>query len=227
MKRITIAIDGFSSCGKSTLAKALAIELNYGYVDTGAMYRATTLYFLQNNIDLENEEEIKNALCHINISFKAEDGKNCTYLNGKNVEEEIRGMKVSGMVSPVATISTVRRSMVAQQREMGKEKGVVMDGRDVGTVVFPNAELKIFLTAEMETRARRRYDELKSKNQIVSFESINENLKERDRIDSTREDSPLRKAEDAIEIDNTNLTKEEQVNLGMKLVMELLNKEIM
>ncbi len=216
-KKITIAVDGYSSCGKSTLAKALAKELDYGYVDTGAMYRATTLYFLRHNIDLDNSEDVKNALCHIQIGFKSFEGKNCTFLNGENVEEEIRGMEVSNKVSPVATISAVRRAMVAQQREMGKEKGVVMDGRDIGTVVFPNAELKIFLTADMEVRAKRRRDEMLAKGQIVNLTDIINNLKERDHIDSTREDSPLKKAKDAIEINNTLLTKEEQMNMALEL----------
>ncbi len=226
MKKITIAVDGFSSCGKSTLAKAIAVELDYGYVDTGAMYRATTLYFLRNKIDLKNNEEVQNALCHVNISFKSLEGKNCTFLNDENVEEEIREMEVSNWVSPVATISSVRRAMVAQQREMGKEKGVVMDGRDIGTVVFPDAELKIFLTANMEIRAQRRYDELISKGQKVKRSEIATNLSERDRIDSTREDSPLRKADDAIEIDNSNLTKEEQMELALKLIQEKMSLQV-
>ncbi len=218
MNKITIAVDGYSSCGKSTLAKALASELGYGYVDTGAMYRATTLYFLRNDIQLDDNEEVNNALCHLNISFKSLDGKNCTFLNGENVESEIRGMEVSNMVSPVATISAVRRAMVARQREMGKEKGVVMDGRDIGTVVFPDAELKIFLTADMEVRGKRRWDELTAKGMDINLKDVVENLKERDRIDSTREDSPLRMAEDAVEINNTDINKKEQVEIALDLV---------
>ncbi len=213
MNKITIAIDGFSSCGKSTLAKALAKKLGYIYVDTGAMYRATTLYFLRNDINLDDEARIADALEEITISFQVKPEGGCnTLLNQENVEDEIRGMEVSGMVSPVAAISSVRKAMVAQQRLMGQNKGVVMDGRDIGTVVFPYAELKIFLNADTEIRAKRRMDEMMAKGLSVSFQEVKKNLRERDRIDSTREDSPLKKAFDAIELDNSDMTREEQLS---------------
>lgn len=223
MNKITIALDGYSSCGKSTLAKALAKALGYIYVDTGAMYRATTLYFLRNNIDFENEEQILEALDNIHISFQIKPDGNCnTILNKENVEAEIRGMEVSNMVSPVATISSVRKAMVAQQRIMGENKGVVMDGRDIGTVVFPYAELKIFLNADTEIRAKRRMDEMISKGINISFQDIKKNLRDRDRIDSTRKDSPLKKAFDAIEIDNTDMTREQQ----LEHVLDLAKRRI-
>lgn len=223
MNKITIAIDGYSSCGKSTLAKALAKELGYVYVDTGAMYRATTLYFIRNGIDLKNDNQIANALNHIQIGFQVNPDKSCnTILNGENVEEEIRGMEVSNMVSPVATISAVRKAMVAQQRKMGENKGVVMDGRDIGTVVFPYAELKIFLNADTEIRAKRRLDEMLAKGIEIKFQEIKKNLKDRDRIDSTRKDSPLRKAFDAIEIDNTEMTRERQLEHVLDLAKRII-----
>jgi cytidylate kinase len=218
LKAIIIAIDGYSSCGKSTLAKALAQKLGYGYIDTGAMYRAVTLYFLRHHINLQDTEAIEQALRNIQIRFAATPEGNATFLNGENVETEIRQMPVSQKVSEVAAISAVRRVMVQQQQEMGKEKGIVMDGRDIGTVVFPDAELKLFVTADPMVRAQRRYDELIAKGQSVDFETIKQNLQERDRIDSTRADSPLRQAEDAIVIDNTNLTREEQLERAVKLV---------
>lgn len=221
MKKITIAIDGFSSCGKSTLAKALAKKLDYAFIDTGAMYRATTLYFLRKKIDVNDEKQVKTALENILITFQSLGGKNTTFLNGENVEDEIRGAEVSNHVSQVAAISPVRRKMVDLQRQMGKNKGVVMDGRDIGTVVFPDAELKLFITADTKIRTQRRFDELKNKGKDVNFEDIQNNLLERDRIDSTRADSPLKKADDAIEIDNTHLTREQQLNLAMEWVKKV------
>lgn len=215
MKKITIAIDGFSSCGKSTMAKDLARELEYVYIDTGAMYRAVTLYALRNGlitdkgIDTETlRKEMGNIL--ITFVFDPERGRPATYLNGECVEDLIRTMEVSNHVSPIATLDFVRTAMVDLQRLMGEAKGVVMDGRDIGTVVFPNAELKIFVTASPEIRAQRRFDELKAKGEEHSFEEILQNVQERDRIDSTREVSPLRQAEDAIVLDNSHMTIPEQ-----------------
>lgn len=218
MKKIIIAIDGFSSCGKSTLAKALAKKLHYAYVDTGAMYRAVTLFFLNNNVDINDRTEVLKALSEIEIHFERTPKGNHVFLNGQDVELEIRTMRVAEMVSPVATISSVRRAMVAQQQSMGKRKGIVMDGRDIGTVVFPKAELKVFLTAETDIRTQRRFDELKAKAQDVSFEEVKNNLSERDLIDSNRADSPLRQAEDAILIDNSFLTPEQQLQKVLDLV---------
>jgi cytidylate kinase len=220
MKRIIIAIDGYSSCGKSTLAKALAKELHYAYVDTGAMYRAVTLYFLDNDVDFNEKEEVAEALMKIEIHFERVAGQNHTFLNDNDVEAEIRTMRVSDMVSPVSTISEVRRFLVAQQQKMGHRKGVVMDGRDIGTVVFPKAELKIFLTADTDIRTQRRYDELKAKGQEIDFEIVRKNLIERDLIDSNRADSPLRQAEDAVLIDNSYLTPAEQLQKALDLVKE-------
>lgn len=216
MKKITIAIDGFSSCGKSTMAKDLAKEIGYIYVDTGAMYRSVTLYALRNNLfnadGTIREEELEAQMKNINISFQLnkETGRPMTYLNGENVENDIRTMEVSSLVSPIATLAFVRKALVEQQQRMGAEKGIVMDGRDIGTVVFPKAELKIFVTASAEVRAQRRYDELKAKGMEADFEDILKNVQERDYIDSHRETSPLRKAEDALELDNSLLTIDEQ-----------------
>lgn len=215
MRKITIAIDGHSSCGKSTMAKDLAREVGYVYVDTGAMYRSVTLFALRNGLFTEtgiNEEELRRRMPEINISFKfnAEAGRPDTYLNGELVEGEIRSMEVSNHVSPIATLGFVREAMVAQQQQMGKDKGVVMDGRDIGTTVFPNAELKIFVTASAEVRAQRRYDELKAKGMDADYDDILKNVQERDYIDSHREVSPLRKADDAIELDNSHMTIPEQ-----------------
>lgn len=215
MKKITIAIDGFSSCGKSTMAKDLARELGYIYIDSGAMYRAVTLYSMENGIfngDAIDTEKLRKAIKDIRISFRPnpETGRPDTYLNGVNVENKIRTMGVSSKVSPISALDFVREAMVAQQQEMGKEKGIVMDGRDIGTTVFPDAELKIFVTATPEVRAQRRYDELKAKGQEGSFEEILENVKQRDDIDQNRKVSPLRKAEDALLLDNTELSIEEQ-----------------
>ena len=215
MKKITIAIDGFSSCGKSTMAKDLAREIGYIYIDSGAMYRAVTLYCLENGFftnDGIDTAQLAAAMPNIRISFQLnpETQRPMTFLNGVNVEERIRTMEVSTRVSPVAALPFVREALVKLQQEMGKEKGIVMDGRDIGTAVFPDAELKIFVTASAEIRAQRRYDELKAKGQEASFEEILANVKERDYIDQNREVSPLRKADDAILLDNSNLTIEEQ-----------------
>lgn len=215
MKKITIAIDGHSSCGKSTMAKDLAREVGYVYVDTGAMYRSVTLFALRNGLftaDGINEDELRRRMPEIHISFKfnAETGRPDTYLNGELVEQDIRTMEVSNHVSPIAALGFVREAMVAQQQQMGKDKGVVMDGRDIGTTVFPNAELKIYVTASAEVRAQRRYDELKAKGMEADFDEILKNVQERDYIDSHREVSPLRKADDAIELDNSHMTIAEQ-----------------
>ena len=215
MKKITIALDGHSSCGKSTMAKDLAREIGYIYIDSGAMYRAVTYYCLQHDLFTEDNvklDELQAAMSDIHISFKLNEqtGRPDTYLNGECIEGEIRGMAVSSRVSLIATIGFVREAMVALQQEMGKEKGIVMDGRDIGTTVFPDAELKVFVTASAEVRAQRRYDELRAKGDNASFESILENVKERDRIDSGRAVSPLRKADDAIELDNSLMTIPEQ-----------------
>lgn len=216
MEKIIIAIDGFSSCGKSTMAKDLAHELGYIYVDTGAMYRCVALYALQHKLFLKDGEinipELEAAMPNINISFKLnkETGRPDTYLNNENVENKIRTMEVSSHVSSIAAIPFVREALVAQQQKMGKDKGIVMDGRDIGTVVFPNAELKIFVTASPEVRAQRRYDELMEKGMEADYNEILENVKQRDYRDSHRDVSPLRKADDAIELDNSNINIEEQ-----------------
>lgn len=215
MKKITIAIDGFSSCGKSTMAKDLAKAIGYIYIDSGAMYRAVTLYCIKKNLfttDGIQEKELRKQIGNIHISFRLNLETMCpeTYLNGENVENKIRSMEVSSKVSPVAALDFVRAAMVAQQQAMGKEKGIVMDGRDIGTTVFPDAELKIFVTASAEIRARRRFDELKAKGESVDFDQILKNIEERDYIDQHRPVSPLEKAEDAILLDNSYLTPSEQ-----------------
>lgn len=221
MKKITIAIDGHSSCGKSTMAKDLARRIGYVYIDTGAMYRAVTLFAMRHNLIANGQvdaaklqEEMGNI--HISLRLNPETQRPDTYLNGECVEREIRTMEVSRHVSLIAALPFVRSAMVEMQREMGKEKGVVMDGRDIGTVVFPHAELKIFVTASAEVRAQRRYDELTAKGEKCNYEEILENVKERDHIDSTRETSPLRQAEDAIVLDNTHMTITEQENWLME-----------
>lgn len=221
MKKITIAIDGHSSCGKSTMAKDLARRIGYVYIDTGAMYRAVTLFAMRHNLIANGQvdaaklqEEMGNI--HISLRLNPETQRPDTYLNGECVEREIRTMEVSRHVSLIAALPFVRSAMVEMQREMGKEKGVVMDGRDIGTVVFPHAELKIFVTASAEVRAKRRYDELTAKGEKCNYEEILENVKERDHIDSTRETSPLRQAEDAIVLDNTHMTIPEQENWLME-----------
>lgn len=215
MKKITIAIDGFSSCGKSTMAKDLAREIGYIYIDSGAMYRAVTLYSMENGVFTGNQidtEKLKSQITNIHISFRfnPETRRPDTYLNGVNIENRIRTMEVSSRVSPIATLDFVREAMVAQQQEMGKAKGIVMDGRDIGTTVFPDAELKIFVTASPEIRAQRRYDELKDKGEVASFDEILENVKQRDYIDQNREVSPLRKADDALLLDNSHMTISQQ-----------------
>jgi len=214
MKKITVAIDGFSSCGKSTMAKELAREAGYIYVDSGAMYRAVSLFCIQNgwmtDTDI-NVPELEKNIQTINISFKTNaEGKSETYLNGKNVENEIRTLEVANGASRVSTLGFVRRELVRQQQLMGNEKGIVMDGRDIGTVVFPTAELKIFLTASPEIRARRRLDEMAAKGENANYEDVLANVKERDDRDQNRTESPLRKADDAVVIDNSNLTRDEQ-----------------
>lgn len=229
MKKITIAIDGFSSTGKSTIAKELARKLNYIYVDSGAMYRAVTLFAMQNNFISENylhKEDLIQSLSKINLSFHFNKtlGFAEIYLNGKNVEGEIRNLEVSKFVSRISEVPEVRRKLVEQQQEMGKNTGVVMDGRDIGTVVFPNAELKLFMNASANIRAKRRFKELTKKGENVTFNEILENVQSRDYIDSTRADSPLVKANDAIEIDNSNLTQQEQFKIILKLVKVKLNE---
>ncbi len=214
MKKITIAIDGHSSCGKSTMAKDLARRVGYIYVDTGAMYRSVTLYALRHNLFREDgtilTDELEEALKDIIIEQKLVDGKTTTFLNGENVELEIRSLEVSNHVSPIAALPFVRTALVAQQQRMGQEGGIVMDGRDIGTVVFPNAELKIFVTASAEVRAQRRYDELKEKGMPADYDDILKNVQERDYIDSHREVSPLRQADDALLLDNSHMTIPEQ-----------------
>jgi cytidylate kinase len=211
--RIIIAIDGYSSCGKSTLAKELAKTLGYRYIDTGAMYRAVTLYLLNHHIDIYNHEAVRNALAdiHINFGLNAATGEQETYLNDENVEREIRiNPRVASVVSEVSAISDVRTFLVKQQQRMGDDKGLVMDGRDIGTVVFPKAEIKLFIVADPKVRAERRLLELQEKMQDTTFEEVLANLQKRDHIDSTRADSPLKKADDAIELDNSDMSKEEQ-----------------
>ncbi|WMX12154.1 MULTISPECIES: (d)CMP kinase [unclassified Aureispira] len=226
--KITIAVDGFAACGKSTLAKALAKKLGYVYVDSGAMYRAVTLYFLDHNIDIENPASVEEALQNINIHFENIEGKNHTFLNGEDVEDAIRTMRVSNFVSPVATISAVRKAMVKLQQAMGAKGGIAMDGRDIGTVVFKDAELKLFLTASIEERTRRRLAEWQSKGITdISPEEVEKNLRTRDHIDSTRADSPLCQAEDAIEIDNSLLTPTEQLEFALQLSKDIIEKKAM
>ena len=216
MKKIIVAIDGYSSCGKSTMAKDLAREIRYIYVDTGAMYRAVTLYALRGGLFRPDgtikEAELEACMGNIGISFRLNPGtgRPDTYLNGECVEQEIRSMEVSAHVSPVAALPFVRRALVAQQQAMGREKGIVMDGRDIGTAVFPDAELKVFVTASTEVRAQRRYDELKAKGMEADFDSILKNVQERDYIDSHRAVAPLRRADDALELDNSHMTIGEQ-----------------
>ncbi len=219
VKKINIAIDGYSGTGKSSTAKEVASRLGYTYLDSGAMYRAVTLYFLNNKINWNESEKVVKALDDISItfSFNAETRRFDTCLNGKNVEQEIRGMTVSEYVSQVSAIKEVRERLVKIQRKLGKDKGVVMDGRDIGTVVFPSAELKLFIISNTEVRAKRRQKELEEKGLVIPLDEVIGNLAERDRIDTSRDASPLRKADDAIEIDTTNLTFEEQVNKIVKL----------
>lgn len=225
MKKIIITLDGYSSCGKSTLAKQLAAKLDYVYIDSGAMYRAITLYFIQNRIDWNNAEEVAQALSNIQLEFiyNPLSGSSEMNLNGENVEHMIREMLVAEKVSEVAALGAVREFAVAQQQEMGRQKGIVMDGRDIGTTVFPHAELKIFMTAETAIRVERRFKELYAKNKNITIHEIKENLELRDYIDTNREISPLRKAEDAIILDNSQLTPEEQ----LKLVLQWVDDAVM
>lgn len=224
-KKITIAIDGFSSTGKSTIAKKLAQALSYVYVDTGAMYRAVTLYALNNNL-IENRDKLVASLPNINLSFTYNEALGFAemYLNGENVEKEIRTLKISKYVSNVSAISEVRKKLVEQQQQMGKDKGIVMDGRDIGTVVFPDAELKFFLTAAPEVRAHRRYKELLDRGEDVQYEEVLKNVQNRDYIDSHRVDSPLEKAEGAIEIDNSNMSLDEQLERILDYTKRIITK---
>jgi len=223
VKRIIIAIDGFSGCGKSTTAREVARQLGYTYVDSGAMYRAVTLYFIDNQVDPEDPAAVAHALEHISIGFRiGESGASETWLNGVRVEDRIREMRVSESVSRVSAIPAVRRAMVAQQQRLGQDRGIVMDGRDIGTVVFPHAELKVFLTADIRVRAERRLAELRSKGSDASLEAIIENLSGRDHADSTRDDSPLRRAEGAVDIDTSGITIPEQVGAVVDMAKTLI-----
>lgn len=228
MQKITIAVDGYSSCGKSTTAKRVAKKLGYSYIDTGAMYRSVTLYFLEHHITYSNEKDVEKALENIHIEFRRNpnDGRNETFLNGLNVEDEIRKLYIANQVSEVSAIATVRHAMVAQQRRMGRKRGVVMDGRDIGTVVFPDAELKIFMTADPIIRANRRQIELAERGDLVDLEEIIENIKKRDLIDTTRKESPLRRADDAVEIDTSYMTLDEQVEVVCILADEALGRAL-
>lgn len=230
MKNIVIAIDGHSSCGKSTVAKAVARHLGIAYIDTGAMYRAVTLFALRNGLINGNTPDADAIAAHLDqikvtFDFDKALGRNTTYLNGENVEDEIRGMAVSNLVSPVSAIPAVRARLTDWQREMGSKQSVIMDGRDIGTVVFPNADLKIFMTARPEVRAQRRYDELRSRGENANYDDILANVLERDRQDSTRAVAPLRKAPDAIELDNSDLTHEEQFNFVIDKVKNISSQK--
>ncbi|MES2795184.1 MAG: (d)CMP kinase [Bacteroidota bacterium] len=224
MQKIVIALDGYSSCGKSTTAKKVASKLGYSFIDSGAMYRAVSLYFFQNHLSVTNPKDIEKALSeiHIHFEYNSKTGKSDVFLNGINVEGEIRKMYISNMVSEVSAITSVRKAMVAQQQRMGKKRGLVMDGRDIGTKVFPDAEVKIFMTADPLIRAQRRQIELIEKGEIVDLDEILANIKKRDIIDSTREEGPLRKADDAIELDTSFMTLEQQVDF----VIEIHNNKI-
>jgi cytidylate kinase len=229
VKKIIIAIDGYSSCGKSTIARELANALNYHYVDTGAMYRALTLYLFQNQIDILHPEMVATALPQITISFGFDETTQTqiTLLNGENVEREIRiNPRIASMVSDVSALSAVRKFLVKQQKTLGNEKGIVMDGRDIGTVVFPEAELKLFITAEPNIRAQRRLEELADKGQNTTYDEVLANLTKRDYLDTTRLDSPLIKAEDAIEIDNSFLSKEDQFEKVFQLAKKAIGEEL-
>ncbi len=227
MKNIIITIDGWSSCGKSTLAKQLAKALGYVYIDSGAMYRAITLYFLRNHINWLNTEDVNNALADITLSFKFNNKTQQSeiYLNEENVEYVIRDLVIAEKVSEIAAIREVRTFAVAQQQKMGEEKGIVMDGRDIGTTVFPDAELKFFMTADIAVRVERRYIEMFEKNPNTSIDDVKANLEMRDYIDSNREISPLRKAADAVELDNTSITIDEQLKIALQLAKERINRE--
>jgi len=225
-QKIIIAIDGFSSCGKSTLAKAMAKNLQYVFIDTGAMYRAVALFFLRTGVNFDNPIEIASALNKITLQFKYNPAslQSDMYLNDENVEQEIREMRVSQKVSEVAAIALVRDFAVAQQQAMGKSKGIVMDGRDIGTVVFPKAELKIFVTASPEIRVQRRFLELSAKNTAITVEEISENLQHRDLIDTTRDHSPLKQADDALLLDNSNISKSEQLEIALAWAQERISQ---
>lgn len=214
MRKIIVAIDGYSACGKSSTARRVAAALNFGYVDTGAMYRAVTLYFIENYVDLTNPKSVSKALDNIEITFHHNEatGQNETYLNGLNVESKIREMEISEKVSEVAALKDVRDAMVKIQQKLGRPKGIVMDGRDIGSVVFPNAELKIFMNADFDVRAERRQKELFDKDQLVDLDEVKENLRKRDKIDTSREISPLVKPDDSVEVDTTHMFLEEQVD---------------
>jgi cytidylate kinase len=226
-RKIIIAIDGYSACGKSTLARALARRLHYVHVDSGAMYRAVSLYVLQHHIDIHDPEAMANALANISIYLSFENDAQVTWLNHENVEAAIREPRINQIVSDVSTLSSVRKEMVAQQRRMGLDKGIVMDGRDIGTVVFPQADLKLFLVSELEVRVERRWLELQNKGIDTSKEEIRDNLLLRDRIDSTRKDSPLRKADDATEIDTSYLTPKEQLQIAYDLARSMISQKKM
>lgn len=222
-KNIVVAIDGYSSCGKSTLAKALAKKLNFIYVDSGAMYRAVTLFFLRNQTDLNDHDLIIDALHHIDLNFHSRDYQSHILLNGEEVSDEIRKMPVSENVSRISAIKEVRQAMVKQQQRMGTSKNIVMDGRDIGTVVFPNAQVKLFMTADPKIRAERRHKELIAKGEIISLEDIFENIAHRDFQDTTREESPLKRADDAIILDNTNLSEEEQLFFAIEKINHFIS----
>lgn len=226
MKKIIITLDGYSSCGKSTLAKQMAAHLNYVFIDSGAMYRAITLYFIRHRIDVTNSDAVIESLTHIHLAFilNEQTGRADMYLNNENVEEEIRGLEVSNNVSQVAALEPVRIFSVAQQQLMGAQKGIVMDGRDIGTAVFPEAELKIFVTASPEVRVERRYQELVAKDPAITKAEIQANLEMRDHIDSTREFSPLKQAHDALVLDNSSLTRDEQLALALSWAQERIAK---
>lgn len=221
-KYIRIAIDGVSSSGKSTMAKQLAKALGFTYIDTGAMYRAVTLYFLQHAVDISQPEAVEEALENIKITFQEVDGKNTCFLNGINAEPDIRSMEVSGWVSPVAALSVVRRKLVALQQAIGETTNVVMDGRDIGTVVFPDAQVKLYIQSPARLRAERRWLELKEKEGNITVDTIEKNLLERDKIDSSRKDSPLKMADDAVMIDNTHLNVQEQYEAALQVIREKL-----
>ncbi len=223
-KNIVIAIDGYSSCGKSTIARALAKKLHFIYIDSGAMYRAVTLYLIRNNVDLSDHTAVINALEEIHLNFHSRDYNTHITLNDEDVSEEIRQMPVSELVSEVSAIKEVRQAMVRQQQRMGRSKNIVMDGRDIGTVVFPQADVKLFMTADPKVRAERRFKELQAKGENVSLEEIFDNLAHRDFQDTTREESPLVRAEDAIVLDNTTITEEEQLELALERIKPFLEK---
>ena len=225
MKKINIAIDGWSSCGKSTMARQIAKALNYLFIDSGAMYRAIALYFIQQKIDMEDKVDVAKALGNISLSFQKnlQTGNNEIWLNDQNVDQLIREMEVANKVSDVAAIKAVREFAVAQQQLIGKDKGVVMDGRDIGTTVFPEAELKIFMTANVDVRVERRFKELSIKNPLISIEEVKANLQARDHMDSTREVSPLKKADDALVLDNSELSPEEQFSMALQWANEKIN----